>query len=469
MNFSQFLIILKVRIKIFIIAIFVTVLTATVVSFLLPKTYTATATLVLNYKGTDPVTGVVVPGQLMPGYLATQVDIVQSENVALKVVDMLKLAESEDAKQNFYNATAGRGDIHDWLAALLLKKLAVTPSKESSVLEITFKGQEPNFVAAVANAFAEAYQQTSIQLRVEPAQKGAIYFGQQTKIFRDRLEEAQAKVSKFQQENAITNADGQLDVETNRLNELTTQLVSVQSQAIESNSRQQNTLGSAENSPDVALNPVIQSLKVDASRSEAKLADIAQRVGKNHPDYQSGLAELNKINAQIQNETRRTALSVGGTASINRQREAELRTEVASQKLKVLQLNHLRDQLALLKQDVDTAGRDLGVVTQRFSETNIDAQSNQSDIAILNLAKPPISPAGPKILLNILLSIFVGGMVGVGCSLMAEILDRRIRSSEDIMNILDTKVLAVISPKYGNKKSKPVIGVAGTFNRLLKD
>jgi uncharacterized protein involved in exopolysaccharide biosynthesis len=39
------------------------------------------------------------------------------------------------------------------------------PSRESSVVEISFKGSDPQFVAAVANALAEEYQRLSIQLK----------------------------------------------------------------------------------------------------------------------------------------------------------------------------------------------------------------------------------------------------------------------------------------------------------------
>jgi uncharacterized protein involved in exopolysaccharide biosynthesis len=46
--------------------------------------------VLLNAKGVDPVTGVTLPGQLLPGYMATQVDIITSKNVALRVVDRLR-------------------------------------------------------------------------------------------------------------------------------------------------------------------------------------------------------------------------------------------------------------------------------------------------------------------------------------------------------------------------------------------
>ena len=83
MTFSQLIAILIARKWIAIWVFFLTVLVATVVSFLLPKTYTATASLVINSKGADPVTGFMLPATLMPGYMATQVDIIQRDGASI--------------------------------------------------------------------------------------------------------------------------------------------------------------------------------------------------------------------------------------------------------------------------------------------------------------------------------------------------------------------------------------------------
>jgi chain length determinant protein EpsF len=238
MNFSQFLLILKARFWIILVTFLLVVVTTAVVSLLIPKKFTATTSLVLNYKGVDPVTGVVLPAQLMPGYMATQVDIISSRNVAIKVVDQLNFAKSQSAQEQFIQEAKGKGDIRSWFADLLLKNLDVKPSRESSVIEISFSGNDPDFASAVANAFAEAYQQTNLQLKVDPAQKAASFLGDQTKTLRANLEAAQSKVSKYQQEKGVTNIIGSLDVESARLNDLSSQLVMAQSQAYESKSRQ---------------------------------------------------------------------------------------------------------------------------------------------------------------------------------------------------------------------------------------
>lgn len=465
MNFTQFLLILKARSRIILITFGLTVLTTLVVSLLLPKSYTATTSLVLNYKGMDPVTGLILPAQLMPGYMATQIDIITSRNVAIKVVDQLKFAESASAQEQFNKATKGRGDIRTWFADLLLKKLDVKPSRESSVIEISFSGADPEFAAAVTNAFANAYLQTNIQLKVEPAQKAANFLGEQTKALRANLEAAQARISKYQQQKGLTSAIGNLDVESARLNDLSTQLVLAQSQAYESTSRQQRTHGNAEESPDVAANPVVQSLKIDISRAESKFSELSQHVGSSHPQYQAAQAELEKLKSQLLEETRKVTSSIGGAAHIDQQHEAELRAALAAQKSRVLELNLSRDELSVLQRDVENAQRAMDTASQRFTQTTLEGNANQTDIAVLNPATAPQGPTSPNILYNTLLSIFFGTMLGVGFGLLAEMMNRRVRSLDDISDLLEVPVFAIIQGKPSRNGGKRFIGLS---RRLLK-
>ncbi|MEB0165508.1 chain length determinant protein EpsF, partial [Glaciimonas sp. CA11.2] len=76
---------------------------------------------------------------------ATQVDIISSRSVALRVVDDLKLADGAVVRGQFIANADGKGTIRDWLADLLLKKMEVVPSRESSVIDISFKGADPQF------------------------------------------------------------------------------------------------------------------------------------------------------------------------------------------------------------------------------------------------------------------------------------------------------------------------------------
>lgn len=452
MTFTQFLLILKARFWIVVISFLLVVIATAVYNFNSPKSYTATTSLVLNYKGMDPVTGAVLPAQLMPGYMATQIDIINSRNVAIKVVEQLKFAESQAAQVQFNKATQGRGDIVTWFADQLLIGLEVKPSRESSVLEISFKGADPVFAAEVVNGFANAYIQTNLQLKVEPSQKAASFLGEQTKALRENLEIAQAKISKYQQAKGLTNIMGSLDVESARLNELSSQLVMAQTQAYEANSRQRNAGGSASASPDVTANMVVQNMKVEIARSESKLSELSQRVGVNHPQYLATKEELDKLKTMLKQESQNVSSSVAGTANIYQYREAELKAALAAQKARVLELNLSRDELAVLQRDVENAQRALDTASQRYTQATLEGKANQSDVAVLNPATPPQSPSSPLIMRNILLAIVLGTVLGVCLAMLAEIANRRVRSRDDLSNLLEVPVFTISGDSVQSKQ-----------------
>jgi len=258
---------------------------------------------------------------------------------------------------------------------------------------------------------------------------------------------------------------GSLDVESARLNDLSAQLVMAQSQAYESKSRQQSAAGDGAASPDIAANPVVQNLKVEISRAESKLSELSQRVGTSHPQYLASKAELSKLRGLLQQESRNVSSSVGGTAKIYQQREAELKAALAAQKARVLELNLSRDELSVLQRDVENAQRAMDAASQRFTQATIEGNANQTDVAVLNPATPPVSAASPKIILNILLSIFLGTMLGIGFGLLAEMMDRRVRSRGDISDLLEVPVFAIIEGKPSKNSSKRI---SSSSNRLLK-
>ena len=467
MNVHQFLLILLARKKIILSTLLVTVALALGFSLVQSKTYKATASVLLNYKGVDPLTGLTMPGQLLPGYMATQIDIISSKNVALRVVDALRLASSPAVIQQFNDVNEGRGSVRDWLADLLLKKLEIVPSRESSVVEISFQGADPQFAAAVANAFADQYQRITVQLKTEPAKTASNYFYEQTRHLRDNVEAAQARLSKYQQEKGIVSLDtNRVDVELARLNDLSAQLVAAQTAAMEGNSRQA-AAGSALNSPDVANNPLIQTMRANLAVAEGKFADTSQRYGSNHPQYLAAKAELDKVRGELNAAMGTVTRSVGANAGVLRQREAELLDAVARQKTRVLELNRARDELGVLLKDLDSAQRAFDAASMRFSQTRIEAQSSQSDISVLNPAVAPIEQAGPRVLLNTLVAILLGAILGVGLALLLELLNRPVRSAGDVRDMLGIPVLGTVAWKPAHGRVRGIRSLMGS-RRLLR-
>ena len=106
-------------------------------------------------------------------------------------------------------------------------------------------------------------------------------------------------------------------------------------------------------------------------------------------------------------------------------------------------VNRVRDELSLLRKDVEVAQKAMDTTAQRFTETSMEGNSNHSDVSLLSPALPPGSPASPRIGLNIALSMVLGLLLGMGLGLLLELLDRRVRSSSDIANLLRVPVIAL--------------------------
>lgn len=467
MTFYQLLIILRARYKIVLTTLILIVAVTTIASLFLPKTYKASSTVLLNYKGTDPVSGEILPAQLVAGYMATQMDIVVSRTVALKVVDNLGLANDPFFKQRFAQASGGGGSIRDWLADLLLKMVDISPARESSVVEINVKGRDPKLATAVANGFANAYQQVNLEIKVAPMRQAATYFTEQMKTLRVDLENAQNKLSKYQQENGLVSTDNHLDVETTRLNDLSSQLVIAQGQAIEASSRGSQAMGSGgRDSPDVIANSLVQTLKSSLALAEGKFALLSQNLAPNHPQYQAAKAEVDRLRAELNSNISATNSGSANNGRILRQREAELRAALATQTAKVLQLNRSRDGLSVLVKDVDNAQRAYDAVNLRLTKSDLEGNSNQSDVSLLNAATIPVRPVSPNIPLNIVLSIMLGLMLGLALAVLKELAHRRVRSDDDAAAALGAPVLGSIN--WGSAGPKKVADADRSFSRRTK-
>lgn len=450
MTFGQFFSILRARWWVALLVLVLTVGTTVGVSLLLPKQYTATASVVIDLKP-DPVSAVVYGGGMAPGFMATQVDIIRSDRVAQRVVANLKLADNPQIRQQWLDATQGVGRIEVWLAETFQKSMDVVPSRESSVINVSYKAQDPRFAAGLANAFVQAYVETTLQLRVDPARQYSAFFETRSKESREALEKAQTKVSAFQAANGIIANDERLDVENARLNELSSQYTVLQALAAESRSRQTAAQsGQGDRMQEVLNNSIVSQLKADLNRSEARQKELSTRLGDAHPQVEELRANITELRSRLDAETRKVTGGVTVSNTINVQRMAEVKASLETQRAKVLKMKSVRDEGAVLLRDVENAQRSYDAVLQRFTQTNLEGQTTQSNVNLLQQASEPTQPSSPKILLNSALSVFLGSLLAVGTALLLELRDRRVRSVDDVVAALDLPVLGIM-PKPGSR------------------
>lgn len=457
MSFEQLIAILRARWIVAVATFTVIAASIAIVTFMLPKSYTAVGSVVVDIKSPDPIAGVVLTGAAQPSFLMTQIDIATSARVAKRVVDNLKLSENQELRARWQDSTGGVGDFEGWVAQVIRSSLQARPSRGSNVIYLTYESADPAFAAAIVNAFIRAYLDTSVEMRTTPAKQFNAQFDTNAQELRAQLEQAQRRLSEFQQKHGLIDTEQRLDVETARLNELSSQIVGLQVAQADSGSRQAAAQGRTEVSPDVMNNPFINALKADKARLETQLEQLQARFGPQYPqvvELQNSVADLR---LKIATETRKLADSLGVNNSMTASRVAQIQAALAEQRAKVLNLKGLRDQAAIMERDVANAARALEGVSTRLQNTTLESMAQQSNVYALETAVAPSVPTSPRVLSNIALGAVLAAIAAVALALLLEHRDKRLRTPTEVEAIFKHALIGAI-PAFDKVASDKTTG-----------
>jgi succinoglycan biosynthesis transport protein ExoP len=417
---------------------------AILVTMLTPKLYMATTNLIIDGKGQDPISGQTMPARLMSGYMATQAEIIRSRNVANKVIDQLQLTTQPEVA-NELRLPDAEAERRKALLNYLNNGLVVDTERDSNVVNISFKAKNPALAAQIADAYAQAYINTNLELRIEPAKQTNRWYDQQLASIRSSLVEKQNALSAYQEKHDILVTSDRLDLESAKLAELSSMLIAAQNERLNNTTRNNQITGKRGSLPAEALdNPQVQRLSADLAQAQARLADLLTRVGENHPQYRQAQGEVDSLSQQLNQALRFINGSVRSSVELAESREEQLKAELAAQKERVLQFSRNRNELSLLKQEVDNSQAAYDAALARATQTKLESQVALTDISILNTAPVPTRATTPRTTMNLALGVLTGLLMGVAAALCWEWMDRRVRSPRDLESALGLPVLARI-------------------------
>jgi succinoglycan biosynthesis transport protein ExoP len=444
MGLAQMLRILRGRALLFTAIVLLVVTAVGFISLISPKKYVAELALVVDVQGNDPMKESALAPSLVPTHLSTQTEIIRSRNVTTKVIEKMGLA-TEPAVVEAYRESGADTDLNTWLVENVLRSVDAKTARNSNIIRISYTSTDPQTAASMANAFADAYIQTSLELKVDPARRQVTWYEQQVSQLRDELVAAQQRLSKYQSDHGVLGVDdARMDVENARLQEISNQLVTVQAAMFDANSRSQQITSSEQLDalPDLLKNPTIQNLKSELARAESKLAEVSGRYGVNHPQYIASAAEVTSLKSKLNMEIGVTRGSLVQNAAIARRQLGDVQKALDEQKDRIIALKRQQDELSVLKRDIESARAAYDAALQQANQTKLESRVDRTNVAILNAATPPLMPDSPRILLNLVVSLLVGVVLAVGLILTMEVCNRRLRSAEDLADFTDLPVLA---------------------------
>lgn len=453
MSFQQVTVIVRARWRSGALVLLAVLLVALLLNLASSKQYTATASVIVDIKSPDPIAGAALQGLTSPSYMATQVDVLRSQRAAQKVVRALRLHENPTIQAQWQKATKGEVSLEVWGAQALSLGLDVRPSRGSNVINVAFTAGDPKFAAQAANAFVQAYLDLSVDLRVDPAKQYSIFFDQRAAQLREKLEAAQKRLSDYQRAKGLVATDERLDIESARLNELSTQLTLLQGAAAESGGRQAQAISNAERMQEVVASPLVAGLTADLSRQEAKLKELGSRLGDRHPQVIETKESIGELRRRIAVETNRISGSLGVANSINQSRVAQVQAALTEQRAKVLRMREQRDEASVLLRDVANAQKSYDEVTARASATSLESQAGLTNVSRLESAVEPTRPSSMGLRKALALAFVFGCLAGLATMCVRELLDRRLRSEFDIAQVLKQPLIGTL-PAIGTRAAK---------------
>ena len=370
----------------------------------------AEADVYLNLLKPDPVTGEVI-GPSARSYVATQVKLITDYSVTGLAVDRLGWLSDPDLIQAYeHRSQSDTRDFRRWLAQIVADGTKADILDGSNILAITYTGSSPDSAKAVVNAVMQAYLDTSVAFRRADANKNADWYALQSEKVKTALIAAETATTEFERENGIVMQDDKTDVDSARL----AALASRGDPAV---------AGGTGNSFDAAL-----------AEADAEIRQESQTLGPNHPQLLALKAKRAALMAQGMQDTSPTP-STAGTPS-----------RVDAAKALVIGNRDKLDKLKILQAEVDIRQDQYNKTLSREADFRQQAAIVDAGLTALGTAFVPQSPSFPNRPLIIGGSFGVGLAFGLLIALLIELLDRRVRSPEDLTAALGLPVLAVLRP-----------------------
>jgi succinoglycan biosynthesis transport protein ExoP len=416
------------------IMVFVALVVVTVVIVKqLPKSYTAQATVLVNFESNDGTRQ--APPDMYTNYLLTQVALLQNREELLAVIDRLGLTRDPEFAAGFKND--GVNTLRDWVEKNLRGALGVEQGKGLQLLYVSATSKDRNKAAQIANTLVEVYQARESNHDDDSSSGRTHEYSEQLADLKGKVTAAEQQMADFRQRTGITDIKEQNDVETQALAALEQQLLATQN--LRRTAESKNT-GDQSSSDPVMGSALIQNLKNQLSTLQAELAQSTATLGPKHPkvmELQSQIAAArHALDREMQNFSQNSTATVSSATEL----EGKLRRAVDDQRTKVVKIRQLQDEGQKLQLELDSAQTVYKRALDSYDQVMFASSS------IVSRATAPLAPSKPNKMLLLAIGVLLSGLVSIAIPLGYEMMfNRRLHCRDDIEREFGLPVLAELS------------------------
>ncbi|WGL18238.1 polysaccharide biosynthesis tyrosine autokinase [Microbulbifer bruguierae] len=434
----------------------------------IPPRYQATASLVFEVDQANPVAvdEIYDAGPQRRDYILTQTEILQSRQLAERVIQRLELMKHPEfsiptsrGPLSFLSALFGADTASESPApsqslaattSAFLKRLTIEPARNTNLVRIKFEAESADLAALAANTLVEEFVVAQSEAKAQFTSRATSWLNERLETLRGKLEVSENQLQAFRESEDLVDISGVRGLAERDLDVMTTQLQEMRQELkrITSVHQQFETLAGNEmalaNLPEVIGNPLIQEIKRNEAAAQRNVAELARRYKSKHPEMITAQNELDMVREQLAAEVRNLADAVTSQyeTALSRVRAQELEVERAKQNYQ--KVSHQEFRYQELVREVEINRQLYDTFFTRVNETRETSGFDIAPARFVDAAVVPNSPEKPNKSLLAAVSLFMALFFSTALAFLLDMLRLGVRGPDDVEISLGQQLIGVI-------------------------
>lgn len=336
--------------------------------------------------------------------------------------------------------------------------LEVSPIRNTRLIRLAVTSVHPDTAQRLLSSVITAYQQRKIKQKTQMASRALEFIDQHLDAVDEQMQKAVGELKRFKEKNQLVILSESVRVAVDQLAELEKSqhellvlceqsrflLAALEGQQV----IDKESLYALGNAMD---QPVLISLARDLSQLQAQRASLRSQYTELHPNVQALDRKISKLKGKIRAE-------VGSlVASLDSQQRA-LAQEIKGAEKRLEKLPEAEKHLAELTRHAKVYQDTYSFMLEKKGELQVTRASQIGDIWVVEPAYANPDFIKPRLMLNLVLAVIVGLVLGVGLAFFLDYLDDSIKNEEDIQSVTRLPVLGTIGHQHVAKDRRPSRG-----------
>jgi succinoglycan biosynthesis transport protein ExoP len=420
---------------------------------------------ILPFQGTDSYDYMLD----LENYIETQSKILTSETLALQTIrtgvltGQPQFQNSDPSSEALATGSLANQKRPPELGAFL-GSLTVKRVPNSRLMDISFEATSPELAAQVVNAHIRNFIDQNRRSHYDATTAATTWLTDQLDELKIKVKNSEDARLDYERKNQIWELDDKQNLTTQRLSEISRQLIEAQGERMRKQSLFEFAkAGDADLVPQIRDSATVQDLLHKRGDLNVQYTEAINQYGPNFPKVLRLQSQLKEIDQSLDREKRAVVVRLGSEYHEAQQREALLVRTLDQQKAEANLMSGRMVQYNILKRDAEADKALYDGLLTKLKEAGISAALQSSNIRVVDPAMIPSFPARPAKARNVALAFLVGLVGGIGLAILREYMDNTVKTPDDIETLARLPSLAVV-PEFedsnGNGRQRKTLSEA---------